>query len=459
MYSSSSHTCKTTKDIDSSQLRKTKIHTALSSYKLWICCGLSVCFGLVFFISLAVQRQQDEVSNTSSEYSVSVATTTLRPVSSYEDTRTYTGTVTSSRTSALGFERGGIVTELKVEKGDWIESGQILASLDARDLEFQRQQLIAQRDQAFSKLQELQTGPRNETIAAVQSEVQDYQEQFKLASIKYDRRQSLYEKGAISREDFDESRTQREILTARIGTSQSNLDALLSGTREEQVAAQQAKIRQLDAALSNVELDIEKSILTAPFAGQIITQEASKGTILAAGQIIYRLIDKSQLKAEIGLPIAIAEQLAVGEKTFLRAHNRKYEAVISAVLSEINLPTRTVPVVFDIDADDKAIIGQSVQFDFLQSHKMPPESYWLPTEALLQSTGGIWSVYTLSPQSSSSVEMVNSSLYEVERAEVEVIDINGDQILVRGTLSVGDQVITAAPERVVPGQLVRGRYP
>ena len=50
---------------------------------------------------------------------------------------------------------------------------------------------------------------------------------------------------------------------------QKQLDELEAGTRPEQIAAQTAAVAQLDASLKEIEVQIEKSSIIAPFAGRV----------------------------------------------------------------------------------------------------------------------------------------------------------------------------------------------
>ncbi|NJL48252.1 MAG: biotin/lipoyl-binding protein, partial [Leptolyngbyaceae cyanobacterium SM2_5_2] len=83
----------------------------------------------------------------------------LKAVNSYTVERQYVGEIVAQRTSSLGFEQGGTVVALLVDEGDLVTTGQSLARLDTRSLTTQRQQLVAQRDQAIATLTELQNGP------------------------------------------------------------------------------------------------------------------------------------------------------------------------------------------------------------------------------------------------------------------------------------------------------------
>ena len=133
-----------------------------------------------------------------------VSTLSLQPSSFYNIQRSYSGEVQAHRTSELGFELTGTLIDIAVEEGDWVNQGTLLARLDTRMLETQRQQLLAQKAQAQAQFRELKTGPRTEEIGAARAAVEDLGQQLLLAQKQSQRRQNLYKKGAISRESFEE---------------------------------------------------------------------------------------------------------------------------------------------------------------------------------------------------------------------------------------------------------------
>ncbi|NEO47690.1 MAG: biotin/lipoyl-binding protein, partial [Moorea sp. SIO4A3] len=118
----------------------------------------------------------------------------VKPVISYQVSRVYTGEVTARRTTELGFERGGKLTQILVEEGDFVIKNQALAYLDTGNLQNTLRQLTFQKEGEVAKLQEMEAGPRSQTIAAARAAVKDLGEQLQLALTKNTRRKNLYTK-------------------------------------------------------------------------------------------------------------------------------------------------------------------------------------------------------------------------------------------------------------------------
>ncbi len=372
-----------------------------------------------------------------------VKTRQAQPVASYRVTRAYTGEIKARRSSELGFERSGELVAIAVDEGDPVRAGMALATLDTRNLAAERRALLAQRAQAVAKLQELQAGPRAQSIAAARAEVRDRQQQLELALTKRTRRQALLAEGAISREQLDEVAFEAGALEGRLAAAQSNLDELLAGTRTEQVAAQVAAVQQLEASLSEIEVDLAKSTLRAPFTGRIAVRQVDEGTVVDAGQTVLRLVEAGALEVRIGVPAQVAARLQSGSQHRVRVGGQTYTAQVSSRLPELDASTRTITVVLSLSQAAVAP-GQTARLELTET--IPIAGFRLPSAALVPGVRGLWSAYALAE--------VDPGIFRVERREVEILHTESDQVLVRGTLQAGERLIVDGAHRVVPGQLV-----
>ncbi|MEL6500256.1 MAG: efflux RND transporter periplasmic adaptor subunit [Cyanobacteria bacterium J06623_1] len=384
---------------------------------------------------------------------LAVKATRIEPVDSYQVVRSYTGRVIANRSSELSFETTGKLVDLKVKEGDLVEPGTPLAVLDTRNLQASKRELEGRKAQAVARLQELQAGSRPEDIAAAQAVVNRWQQQLKLERRRSSRRQSLYSQGAISREQLDEAVTSESSIQAQLDEAASQLEALQTGSRPETIAAQQGTVAELDAGLENIAIELNKSVLKAPFKGVISAREVDEGTVVSPGQKVFNLVENDALEARIGIPVNRVQQITVGDTLPLTVGQKTYAAQVSSLLPELDRDTLTTTVVLALDssASQEVISGQLARLELSQT--VATSGYWLPTTALVKGKRSLWFSYVLqepTPEQESS----NPDVYAVERRLVEVLHTQSDRVLVRGTLKPEEKVITNGLHRLVPGQLV-----
>ena len=178
----------------------------------------------------------------------------------------YAGRVVARRQSELGFDRGGRLVSVAVDEGDAVLAGQVLASLDVRELRARRREIDAQ-------------------VAASRARVTETEARLALARRTTERRRELLSRETISAQRFDESRFEEEALAAKL-------------------AAAQADIAAARSARTSVDVALDLSVLKAPYAGSITARMADEGTVVSPGQRILTLVEDGVLEVRIGLPPA-----------------------------------------------------------------------------------------------------------------------------------------------------------
>ena len=387
-----------------------------------------------------------------------VKTTQIQLAKTYQTVQSYTGEVVAMRTSEIGFERGGKLVTVLVDEGDPVTTGTILAKLDTTNLAAQRRFLVAQKAQASARLAELKNGARREQISAAQANVRDLAKQLELERLKRDRREYLYTEGAISKEQLEEVDFNSQALSERLTNAQSNLAELLNGTRYEQIAAQKAVVEQLSAQIADLEITIAKSTLKAPFSGAIALRYFDEGTVVETGKPIVRLVEDSQPEVKIGVPINVAGKLSSQSRQVVEIGEKTYPARVKSILPEVDPATRTRTVILQLESTAQVSPKQIARLPITQT--VATEGYWLPITALVKSNRGLWSCYAVvAVENNDSTSVTNTESYQVERRLIEVLDTNGEQVLVRGTLKPGDAIVTDGTQRLVPGQSVGWALP
>jgi hypothetical protein len=102
--------------------------------------------------------------------------------------------------------------------------------------------------------------------------------------------------------------------------------------------------------------------------------------------------------------------------------------------------TRTTLVVFAMPAQVNALDGEPLTLQYREPVTM--RGGWLPMSALLEGQRGVWNVLRIE---------ADGAQYHTVRESVEVLDIQGDRVFVRGTLATGDRVVANGVHRITPG--------
>jgi RND family efflux transporter MFP subunit len=178
-------------------------------------------------ITAGLHARVDDVAERPGRGAMPVAAVSFDQTSGYDREQRFLGVVRAATGSDIGFEVAGAVARLDVREGDTVEVGAALARLDTRSLEARRQAAAA-------------------TVEQIRAELE-------LAQARSQRQAPLVRSGAISAQTFDDTRLSEKALSARLEAAR--------------------------AALTRLEIDLEKSVLRAPYAARIGRKHVDVGTV------------------------------------------------------------------------------------------------------------------------------------------------------------------------------------
>ncbi|MEZ6188661.1 MAG: HlyD family efflux transporter periplasmic adaptor subunit, partial [Planctomycetota bacterium] len=352
-----------------------------------------------------------------------------------------TGLLRAPRVSELAYGRGEILHEVRVREGQRVERGEVLLVLDLRRLKAERAEADARLAQARAVLDELERGPREETLAAARAACRQAEAEVGLWTKKLARREDLVRDGVSAPEVGDETAAQLDVARARLDAQKEQLRELETGTRPEQLAAQRALVAQLVQARELVETHWTDAHMVAPFAGVVADVRVEVGEVMLPGQPILRLVEDAPLEAWIGAPPSVA--LEVGAATAVRVDGREVSATVQALLPELDPQTRTRTVVLRLAPDAGLVPGRVVRWRVPEP--TPPAGWNVPLGALVRGERDTWALLVAAPTDAGFV---------VERRRVEVKGTDGRRAWIVGDVTPADRVIADGTHRAVVGQAV-----
>lgn len=187
----------------------------------------------------------------------------------------------------------GRLAEVHVDEGDNVIKGQVLARMDTRTLEAQRNQAEAEVVRA------------RQNLAATEANVQLRQSEQLLAHQELKRTQELFKRGYASAQIIDQQQ-------ARVDTANAAVNAARA-----QVSAATAAIGATLAQVAQLTSEIDDSTLRAPLDGVIQLRLAEPGEVLGAGGRVLLMIDPNDQYMNLYLPASVAGKLTVGDEARL----------------------------------------------------------------------------------------------------------------------------------------------
>ena len=243
------------------------------------------------------------------------------------------GNIQAYTDSPIYARASGYLKQWSVDIGAHVKAGQMLAEIDAPELDQQVTQARANLQQAHASLDQAtanyQQGKANTELARVTAE----------------RWKNLATKGVVSRQENDQYQAQYQSQTA-------NLDAL-----EKAIAAARSNVASADANLARlVELQGYKTV-KAPFDGVITARNTDVGALINSGnggpaQELFHMASTSKLRVYVNVPQTDSRSAVPGvsaELTLAEFPNRKFPGKLVRTAQAIDTSTRTLLTEVEVD--------------------------------------------------------------------------------------------------------------
>jgi membrane fusion protein (multidrug efflux system) len=201
----------------------------------------------------------------------------------------------------------------------------------------------------------------------------------------------------------------------------------------------------LDVSLAQLEIakaDLGKTLIKAPFAGQLGEKILSLGQYVTIGQTLVHIVDKSKLILEYNVSEQFLSQVALGQTISLISSafpDETFTGVVSFISPFIDESTRTLKMEASIDnTDGRLAPGLSVKLQQVLGFK--PNGFKIPEESIMPTVEG-YRVYINKENKATSVP-------------VEITSRSKGFVYIATGLNADDIVVTRGQEKLRDGATV-----
>ena len=227
----------------------------------------------------------------------------------------------------LAADAGGRVLTLAVKEGDRVQPGQLVLTLDTRDVDLAIQRAKAEQSQAEAQLRLVMASARPEDIrqaeaqiAAARGDVAAAQAELAGAEQDLERFETLLQNNSGSRKQRDDAATRRDVARDRVSTAASRVRAaeetlvrLRAGARKEEVDAARARVAATEVQISTVEKQLGDTTLMAPVGGVVTEKLVEAGEMIAPRAPAIVIVDLDHAWADVFVPEPAVPRLKVGQ--------------------------------------------------------------------------------------------------------------------------------------------------
>ena len=310
--------------------------------------------------------------------------------------RQFSGVVEAADSSSISFEVAGNVQKVKVDVGDRINKGQVLAALDPE--------------------------PYQLTVAEIKAELVKARDNVTKTEAEYNRQKRIFEQGAGAQR--------------RVEVSEFNYKAAKSAV-DFQIAR-----------LNNAKRDLNRTVLRAPFDGAIANRYIDAFNEVARGQKCFDIFEFTGMEVAISIPEDAIDEIQMKQKGDIRFPvfaDRTYQGNVTEI-SKVAGTANAFPIKLTVDDPDKRIRpGMTARVALLLSGGDQKAAYLVPISAISQ-RGGTQkgSVFVYDPNTST-----------VKKTPIEGSSVRGNSAVISGGVKEGDIIAVAGVSFLEDGQKVK----
>ena len=203
----------------------------------------------------------------------------------------------------------GRVHDLRVEQGDTVEQGQVIAQIADDELAVKAERAAAQLDAIRAEWAQMQAGERQEEIAQALDQVQRAKAELANAQRELKRANALYEKGLYATQQLDDAKLKATQARTAHAVAENQLRILRTGARVEDRQALQARLRAAEAALRLAQTELRNAVITAPISGIVSHRHVDPGAYVTDRTALVTVVDMQSVKIKV--PISERDIVAI----------------------------------------------------------------------------------------------------------------------------------------------------
>ena len=182
----------------------------------------------------------------------------------------------------------------------------------------------------------------------------------------------------------------------------------------------------------------EQTKLLAPFDGFIQNRFLDTGSVINGGVPIIEILDSTNVKAHISIPISYTNNLEIGNEYLFKIGNKEVIGYLEGLAPMTPGGSDNRLAIFNFNSFfDPGSIAQ-----LKLSMTTRGRGTWVPIKSLSQSEQGVWAIYTINQER------------VVVRDLVDIIYFEGEYAYVNGTLKDGDLVILGGAQKIIEGKII-----
>ncbi len=406
------------------------------------------CASLLLVLTGCSGKDAPEIMNTT----VSVEATEVSR-GTLSSSSTYIGTVSAEGTASVVSLVSGTVRHVAVAMGDTVSAGDLLCSFDDESARLTLQSALASYESAKASLGSAQEG-YNSAQKGYESTVSGYggesmsvlEDQVRTAQENYEATKALFDIGAASRLEVDQSLQTYNSAKAALDAARNGLDATQSSIESARagVEAAAAGVQAAQVGVDSAQYQLSLYQITSPISGIVESVNVISDNFTPSGTVAFVISNADNKTVTFYVTDEVMKNMSVGQPVTVSSRNAEYSGAVSEISGIVDPSTGMFRIKALINDAKELPDGLSVSVTTVSNTAQ--NSIIVPSDALYFDNGTAF-VYTIRDNAAHRTD-VKVALYTKETTAISDGVSDGDIIVTSwsSTLKDGSPLNIVAPE-------------
>ncbi|NLK98112.1 MAG: efflux RND transporter periplasmic adaptor subunit [Epulopiscium sp.] len=324
------------------------------------------------------------------------------------NTFTYGGKINPKQQITVTSKIVGKVKEVNFDIGDVVKAGDVLFTLDEKDIQNTIRSLEAQIKSAEATVNMSKIGLNSAKGSQKEQQKSQLESSLKMAEIQlqdakkaYEDMKTLYEIGSASKQQLDQMKTAYETASIGYNSAKDAYDLFINSLSKESIERAESQLTQaaatkegLEVQLANAYESLKDTAVKSPIDGIVSSRTIDPGEMVSGAVAPFTIIQMDTVSVEVNVSEQLINKIEKGQKVTVHvssAFDKPFEGTIHAISPAADERTFTYPVKIEIPNKEGLLKpGMFAEVEF--SADTVKDAVIVPREAVL-TEGDVHYVY------------------------------------------------------------------
>lgn len=265
----------------------------------------------------------------------------------------------------------GALEKLSVRRGAQVQAGDPLFALECGAEKAGHEEAERRLAQGRAQLEDAKKGRRPPEVEAVEEQLRQARAALVLSEKNFTRQDSLFRSGVSAARELDSARAALDEDRHRASQLEAELRTANLASRDDQIAAAEANVRALAAALERAAWNLSQKQQAAPKSGLVFDTLYREGEWVAAGRPVVALLPPANIKVRAFVPEQRIGTVHAGDAVRVRVDGvgEPFAGKVSFISPRAEY---TPPVIYSQESRGKLVFMIEAVFDPAVAAKLHP---------------------------------------------------------------------------------------